>query len=274
MGVGVGVGVGKDARNYADRCGEWVRVRRAGVTDSAPMGTPCHSLILLPGLACDAALWAPLLPALASAHHVHVSDVHTHHATLPQMAQALLGRHPGRHVFVGASMGGMVALEVALQAPQAVVGLAVLGSSARADTPELIALREQAITLFEAGRMDEVLRANVALAFHPHGAAQPALVASYLAMVRRAGAAMLIAQNRAVMARADLRPHLASITAPVLLMCGEADMLTPPEHSREMAALLPSARLELVPGAGHMLTMEQPQRVADALLEWLAQLNV
>jgi len=245
------------------------------------MPTPRHSLILLPGLGCDAGVWAPLLPALASAHHVHVSDVHSHHATLPQMAQALLGRHPGlhpgrhlgRHVYIGASMGGMVALEVARQAPQAVAGLAVVGSSARADTPELIALREQAITLFEAGRMDEVLRANVPLAFHPHGAAQPSLVTSYLAMVRRAGAAGLIAQNRAVMARADLRPHLARITAPVLLVCGEADTLTPPEHSREMAALLPNARLELVPGAGHMLTLEQPQRVAELLLAWLARLD-
>ena len=245
------------------------------------MPTPRHSLILLPGLGCDAGVWAPLLPALASAHHVHVSDVHSHHATLPQMAQALLGRHPGRHpgrhlgrhVYIGASMGGMVALEVARQAPQAVAGLAVVGSSARADTPELIALRTQACTLFAAGRMDEVLRANVRFAFHPTQARAPGLVERYLAMIGRAGAAQLIAQNRAVMARVDSRPHLPRLACPVLLACGEADGLTPPDCTHEMAAAVPHARLEIVPGAGHMLTMEQPEHVSALLKGWLGTLR-
>jgi pimeloyl-ACP methyl ester carboxylesterase len=71
-------------------------------------------------------------------------------------------------------MGGMLALEVWRQAPQRVQGLALLGTSARADTPELLALRSQAIELFAAGRMEEVLRANVLFAFHPLGAARRA----------------------------------------------------------------------------------------------------
>ncbi len=227
------------------------------------------SLILLPGLACDAALWQGLLPALCSAHRVHVSDVHGRHDTLPEMATALLERHPGRHVWVGSSMGGMLALQVALRAPERTLGLAVLGSSARADTPEMLALRTQAIALFEAGRMDEVLRANAALAFHPLAAAQPGLQAAYRAMVGRAGAVGLVRQNRAVMARADLRAQLPGIKAPVLVATGEADRLTPPEHAREMAALLPNAQLDIVPGCGHLLTLEQPDRMAALLLAWL-----
>ncbi|HRD99487.1 MAG TPA: alpha/beta fold hydrolase, partial [Rubrivivax sp.] len=58
---------------------------------------------------------------------------------------------------------------------------------------------------------------------------------------------------------------------PVLVACGEADALTPPEHAREMAAAIPAARLEIVPGAGHMLTMEQPERVGRLLRAWLAR---
>ncbi|WP_326534675.1 alpha/beta fold hydrolase [Pseudorhodoferax sp.] len=232
-----------------------------------------RSLVLLPGLACDAALWAGLLPALASRHHVSVSDVHTRCDTLPAMAHALVdGLPPGAHVLAGCSMGGMVAMHAALQAPHRVAALALLGTSARADTPELVALRRQACVLFEQGRIDDVLRANVAFAFHPRNAADPAQVQAYLALVTRAGAAQLVRQNQAVLARPDLRPRLPTITCPTLVLVGEADALTPPEHAREIAAAIPGAQLDTVAGAGHMLTLEQPAAVSERLLAWMATL--
>lgn len=227
--------------------------------------------VLIPGLACDAELLAPQAGALAAAGlAVHTSLVHAQGPTLPEMARRLLAGHPGPLVLVGASMGGMVALHAALAAPARVRGVALLGSSARADTPELRALRRQACGLFAAGRMDEVLRANVPLAFHPHAARDAGLVARYLAMVRRAGPEALIHQNEAVMARPDLRPALPRIGCPLLAVVGEADRLTPPEHAREITAAVPGARLEIVPGAGHLPSWEQPARVNALLLRWLA----
>jgi pimeloyl-ACP methyl ester carboxylesterase len=228
-----------------------------------------RSLILLPGLACDAELFAGQRPALARHHDVVVSDVHTRCATLPQMATTLLAEHPGVHVFVGVSMGGMLLLELLRQAPQRVQAAALLGTTARPDTPELIALRSQACELFAAGRMDEVLRANLPLAFHPDNARQPALVAAYLAMIRRAGASQLIRQNRAVMARVDSRPQLGAINCPLLVACGEADTITPPDQAAEIATAVPGTRLKMIPGAGHMLTMEQPALVTFLLMDWL-----
>jgi pimeloyl-ACP methyl ester carboxylesterase len=134
-------------------------------------------------------------------------------------------------------------------------------------------LRSDAIALFEQGRMDEVLRANVPWAFHPLHARCSDLVERYLSMVRRAGPAALIRQNRAVMARTDARPRLPRVACPTLVLCGEADRLTPPEQSREIAAAVPGARLEIVPGAGHLLTLEQPARVNVLLAAWLAALG-
>lgn len=233
------------------------------------------SVILLPGLACDDELFAHQAAALRGVAHVHTSNAHTRAATLPDMARLLLQEHPGEHVFIGASMGGMLALELHRQAPERVRALALLGSTARADTPELITLRTQACELFAAGRMDEVLRANVLFAFHPTQQKQPGLVSRYLAMLGRAGAQQLIAQNRAVMARVDSRPHLPRVRCPVLLACGEADQLTPPDRTQEMAALMPHAThatVDMVPGAGHMLTMEQPERVSAVLVRWVAGL--
>jgi pimeloyl-ACP methyl ester carboxylesterase len=227
-------------------------------------------ITLIPGLACDAELWRHQVAALSPGCEVRVSDVHARFATLPQMAAALLAEQPGELLLCGTSMGGMLALEVMRQAPQRVKGLALLASSARPDTPELIRLRSDAIELFAQGRMREVLQANLVFAFDPAHAA--ALAPAYLAMIERAGGAQLIAQNRAVMARVDLRPLLPQIACPALVMCGESDLLTPPDHAQEMAALIPGARLELLQQCGHLLTWEQPQRVSALLVDWLAGL--
>lgn len=228
--------------------------------------------LLLPGLACDAMMWRDQLDALAPFGPLRVSDVHSRFDSLPQMAAALLAEHTGPLRLCGASMGGMLALEVMRQAPGRVSALALLGSSARPDTAELLQLRREAIVLFEQGRMLEVLRANVVFAFDPLNAQQPALVRSYLDMIVRAGAKQLIAQNHAVMARPDSRPLLPTLNCPVLVACGATDLLTPPECSREMAELIPGARFELIDECGHMLTLEQPARVNALLIDWFAQL--
>ena len=227
-------------------------------------------ITLLPGLACDAELWREQVAALSPLRPVRVSDVHSRFATLPEMAAALLAEHPGELLLCGTSMGGMLALEVVRQAPRRVKALALLASSARPDTPQLIQLRSDAIELFEQGRMRDVLQANVAFAFDP-GHAQ-ALSPRYLAMMDRAGAAQLVAQNRAIMGRADMRALLPRIACPTLVVVGETDLLTPPEHAQEMASLIPGARLETLPRCGHLLTWEQPQRINALLIDWLASL--
>jgi pimeloyl-ACP methyl ester carboxylesterase len=163
----------------------------------------------------------------------------------------------------------MLAMEAARQAPQRVRGLALLGTSARADTPELIALRTAAIAEFEAGRAEALLRANAMFAFH--AAHQARLTGEYVAMVLRAGVPALVRQNRAVMARADLRPTLGRITCPTLVVGGADDALTPPDRSREIAAAVPGAQLHLLPECGHMLTWEQPQLLVPLLQDWLAR---
>lgn len=131
----------------------------------------------------------------------------------------------------------------------------------------MIALRTGAIALFAQGRVREVIAPNIAMAFHPDHAA--ALGPAYLEFILAAGAAQLIRQNQAVIARPDARSHLPNLECPLLVMCGEADLLTPPERSREIVSLVPHARLVLVPRCGHMLTMEQPDVVNATLVEWL-----
>jgi pimeloyl-ACP methyl ester carboxylesterase len=228
-------------------------------------------LLLLPGLAADARMWQAQLQAL-QAFGPQVTDVHQRQPTIAAMASALLAEHAGELVLCGASMGGMVAMEAARQAPGRVKGLALLGTSARPETDDMRALREAAIELFAQDRVAEVIEPNVAFAFHPRQAADTALVSAYLGFVMDAGAQQLIAQNRAVITRPDARAHLPGLRCPTLVMCGDADQLTPPECSQEIAALVPHAHLVMLPECGHMLTMEQPALVNAALARWLGSL--
>ena len=226
-------------------------------------------LILIPGLAADHTMWRDQLEGLAAYRPV-VSHSHAGEESIPAMAARLLADHEGELVLCGASMGGMIAMEAARQAPGRVAGLALLGTDARPDAPEMIALREAAIVLFAQGRAREVIAPNVAMAFDANNA--PRLAATYLDFVLAAGAEQLIRHNRAVIARPDAREHLPRLRCPVLVMVGESDKLAPPERSREIAALVPHAKLVTIPRCGHMLTMEQPERVNAVLRDWLGDL--
>jgi pimeloyl-ACP methyl ester carboxylesterase len=230
------------------------------------------TLVLLPGLAGDREMWRDQLPALA-ARRPAVTDVHMRHATIVEMAAALLARHPGRLALCGASMGGMLAMEAARQAPARIAGLALLGTTARREDADMRQVREKAIALFEQDRVAEVIAPNAALAFHPRHAHDTALLTRYVDFVRRAGAPQLVRQNRAVIGRPDARPHLPAVRCPTLVVCGEDDQLTPLDRSREIAALVPGARLVALPDCGHMLTMEQPGAVNAELVRWLERVD-
>ena len=229
------------------------------------------TLVLLPGLACDERLWQAQMPVLPPGLSPRVSDAHSRHARIEEMAAAVLHENAGPLVLCGASMGGMIAMEVARQAPERVAGLALLGTNAQPESPETYQLRADAIQLFERGELREVLEPNIAFAFHPKQADDEALVQRYLTIILDAGAQQLIRQNRALMHRPDQRAHLPQLRCPVLVMCGENDLLTPPPMSREIAGLVPGAVLRWVPECGHMLTMEKPRYVNAVLGDWLQQ---
>lgn len=233
---------------------------------------PTFTTVLLPGLACDAELWRAQWSVLAARHWPAISDAHHRADTIPAMAELVLSEHPGELVLVGASMGGRVALEAARRAPERVQGLALLGSTARADSETLRATRQQAIEMFQAGEGDDVLEANVWFVFDRSAWDDQALLDRYLAMVRRTSVPQLVRQNRAMMAAADARAGLGAIRCPTLVVCGEGDTITPPECSREIAAGIAGAQLHLLPDCGHMLTMEKPQHVNALLMDWLTRL--
>ncbi len=224
-------------------------------------------LILLPGMMCDARLWAPQVAALGGAVPIYgASD------TISGMARAVLSAAPPRFALAGLSMGGIVAMAVMAAAPERVTRLALLDTNARAETPRVAARRGPQIARVADGGLRAVMRDEM----KPHylgaiaGPGRDAILATCMDMALDAGPVVFAAQSRALMARPDYRDVLRSVSVPVLVLCGARDTLCPPSNHVEMTGLMPHATLRVLPGAGHLPVLERPDAVNAALSDWLA----
>jgi pimeloyl-ACP methyl ester carboxylesterase len=227
-----------------------------------------ETLVLIPGLACTARLFEPQIAALSAGRTIVVVDP-ARDDSIAAIATRLLRDVPDRFALAGLSMGGYVAMEVMRQAPERVQRLALLDTSARPDTPEASQDRKRLIALAEAGRFEEIHAALWPRLVHPDHRGDRLLQEIMLEMMRETGVEAYVRQQRAIMARPDSRPSLPGIEIPTLVLVGEGDAITPPEIAREMAEMIEWASLVVIPEAGHMSTLEQPERVTQALQLWL-----
>jgi pimeloyl-ACP methyl ester carboxylesterase len=227
-----------------------------------------ETLVLIPGLACTSRLYEPQIAALSQGRTIVVAD-HTRDDSIRDIAARLLQDAPERFSLAGLSMGGYVALEVMRQAPERVERLALLDTSARPDTPEASQDRERMIALAEAGRFQDIHSKLWPRLVHPEHQADQALQDVVFGMMQETGADAYIRQQRAIMSRADSRPLLPGIEIPTLVLVGEGDAVTPPDIAREMAEMVEWASLVVIPESGHLSTLEQPERVNQALRLWL-----
>ncbi|MBB3019415.1 pimeloyl-ACP methyl ester carboxylesterase [Microvirga lupini] len=227
-----------------------------------------ETLVLIPGLACTSRLFEPQIAALGGERTILVAD-HTRDDSISAIATRLLRETPGRFAVAGLSMGGYIALEVMRQAPERVARLALLDTSARPDSVEASQDRERLIALAQAGRFDDIHSRLWPRLVHPDHQSDQSLQHTVVGMMRETGADAYIRQQRAIMARVDSRPNLPGIEVPTLVLVGEGDAITPPDIAREMAEMIEWASLVVVPGSGHLSTLEQPERVTQALRLWL-----
>jgi pimeloyl-ACP methyl ester carboxylesterase len=226
-------------------------------------------VVLVPGLNCSARLYADQIPALWRFGPVTVAD-HTRDDSMDAIARRILDDAPSRFALAGLSMGGYIALTIVLQAPERVVKLALLDSSARPETPEQTERRKPQIALAQAGRFAEVPALQFPVFVHRDRQNDTALRARVRAMAKETGAEVFLRQQHAIMTRADARPVLRSIHCPTLVLVGDGDALTPPVLAEEMAAGIAGSRLVVVPDCGHLSTMERPEAVNEALNSWIS----
>ena len=227
------------------------------------------AVLLIPGLACTAALFAAQIKALKASHQVIIAD-HTRHDNMEEIAAGILADAPERFALAGLSMGGYISLEIMRQAPQRVDRLALLDTSARADTPEKTALRQEALELAAAGKYLAVCHSTLDLSIAKSRHQDSALKQAIIDMALDTGVDAWAKQTRAIMGRPDSVGMLGKIKCPTLVVVGDEDQLTPPDLAAEMAEGITGAQLEVITDCGHMSSMERPDVVTKLLKDWLA----
>ncbi len=170
-----------------------------------------------------------------------------------------------RAVVIGHSMGGAIALTMAIQYPEHVVGLGLVGSGARLRVmPELLNYAADQTTFYKT------IDLLVSYSFSSHVPPRLVELASKRLMETRQSVLYgdLVACNRF-----DVMEQLSSVKQPTLVMCGEDDQMTPLRYAQFLSNSIPEARLSVIPGAGHMVMLEQPDLVANSLYSFLQEIS-
>lgn len=231
------------------------------------------TLVLLPGLMCDRAVWAPQVEALSP----RLDCIVPHYGALDSLSamatQVLRDAPAGPLAVAGHSMGGRIAFEMWAQAPQRIARLALLDTSYHPLPGGAEGERERSgrYALLDIARrhgLRTMAREWAQGMVHPSRLGTP-LFESVLDMFERGTAEAFAAQIEALLARRDATGLLATIDVPTLVLCGREDGWSPPSRHEFMHRRIAGSRLVMLGQCGHMSTMEQPAAATAALAGWL-----
>lgn len=259
-------------------------------TDTGATATAGSSrvLVLLHGFPLSREMWVEQIKALGGSYRIITPDLRGHGQsaapegayTMEEMADdviELLDRLGVSTPVVlgGLSMGGYVALALIHRYPQRVAALMLLDTRPVADTPEAAKGREEtAREVLREGSGRVVVETMLPRLFCAASMEkQPQRVETILAAMERTSAQGIAGALRGMAVRPDRRGELPSIAVPTLVLVGEHDVITPPAGAREMAAAIPGARFEIIPGAGHLAPYENPAAANRVILDFLTSLD-
>ena len=229
---------------------------------------PAPTICLLPGLLCDATVWEPQSLALSGEGEVHVADLWGP-SSFAVMAEKVLDETSGPLAVAGHSMGARVAFEIWRLAPERIARLALLSTGYHPPGPHEEAKRMALVKLGYEQGMAAVADKWLPPMVHPDRVRDEVLMAPLRAMVCRATPEIFEGQQRAGLTRPDAAPYLEQIACPTLILVGRDDGWSPPAQHQEMAERIEGSQLVLVDRSGHMVTVEQPDPVNRALMNWL-----
>ena len=225
-------------------------------------------VILLPGMMCDARLFASQTAMLSAIRPVMVAPLASDD-TITAMAASILQHAPPRFALAGLSMGGIVAMEVIRQAPGRVTRLALMDTNPLAEAPERAELRDEQIARVLGGALEAVIRDDMKPHYLADGSDRRTILDLCMEMALALGPDVFARQSRALKSRPDQCETLRGVGVPTLILHGAEDRLCPAERHELMRDLVPGATLARIDDAGHLPTLEQPKPTNKALEKWL-----
>lgn len=223
------------------------------------------AVVLISGFMADETLWDDVAPALNQYGPV-IALALREGETIEAMAQAMLPRLPDRFHLVGFSMGGYVAREIVRMVPDRVESLVLVATSARGDTDEMIRQRRSALRS-PPERFKGLSRLAIQSSLHPDLKDD----AEMLTRVRDIGLRLggHVFHRQSFIAREGDLARLSDIKVPTLIVSADHDALRSEAEQTELVNGIAGAKHTTIADSGHMIPLEQPRALSDALIEWL-----
>ena len=261
--------------------------RTIAYLDSAPGDTTRRTVLLLHAFPIGASLWEPQLRNVPAGWRLITPDLRgfggsteldtISNASMADYAQDMVDLMDElgvkRAVIGGASMGGYAALALLQAAGNRVDGLVLANTRAGADSPESRANRRNMLALLDREGPSGVSRDMMPrLLGKTTQETNPEIEAFVRRLIKQQSPTAIRTAIHRMMHRPDSTPLLPAIKVPTLVITGDEDALIPVDESRAMAKAVPGATLVIVPRAGHLANLEQPDAFNHALHEFLGKL--
>lgn len=231
------------------------------------------AVVLLHAFPMSGAMWEPQLEALKD-FHVLIPDLRGFGATpcvapwlIEHAAADILETISGPAVFVGLSMGGYVALQIAAAAPERVKALVLCDTRAEPDANENKIKRAAAIDFVRKNGVEPFLGP-----FLKDAVANQSAMPFLKGVASKSSPEAVMAAMAALAARPDAVPGLSKITAPTAVLIGSQDKITPLQYAQTMSTRIPGAELHVVPDAGHFSNAENPAAFNGSLVSFLKRI--
>jgi 3-oxoadipate enol-lactonase len=239
-------------------------------------------VILLHGFPLNRAMWDDVVPALADRYHVVVPDLRGHGATEAPAGPyetvdhasdvvALLDRlGVERAAIVGLSMGGYVALQLMVRAPERIRAIVLADTMGRADSEERRQARAAQADVIRTDGLDAFSQLIMPRMFSPSVFSErPALVERFRQTILSQRPEAVIAALEGIAMRPDMLQSLATSKLQTLVLVGSEDAATTPDDSRELASVIQGSQFVVLEGAGHMSCWEDPEAFNAAIRQFL-----
>lgn len=241
-------------------------------------------ILFVHGFPLNHTMWQAQIAEFSKTHRVIAPDLRgfggtdgaLYSVSMEQFADDLAGLLQALAVtepitFCGLSMGGYIGWQFVQRHPNRIARLIVCDSRAAADAPEAAANRLKMADIVTKEGPEPVAWAMMPKLFAQCTSEHcPRAIESVRQMVMTSNPLAIAAAHRGMAVRPDMTPWLPTLRIPTLILCGELDAISPAAEMKAFSELIPQARFALIPRAGHMSPMEQPEAVNAAIRQFLA----
>jgi pimeloyl-ACP methyl ester carboxylesterase len=223
------------------------------------------TLVMIPAFGCDAGLYAPQIEELEN--EIRIQIIVPTADRYDAMVEEVLEQAPESFAILGTSMGGRLALEVALAAPDRVEALCIIGAGAGPVADQAAGLRRS--QRIRGGENAQVIAEMGRMIAHEPGPLGLSARQAFIDMATEMDLELLARQSDALAHRLDVWERLDEVECPTLCLWGEHDQFSPAADGLRIAEAVQYGSYVELPECGHFPTLEYPDEATEAIAMWL-----